>query len=154
MQSSSERMSRYAWLRRFADGDTSGMDFTRLDRAWTAVLDHSVRSDEELVVEYRRARALIFCSIYEGFGLPIVEAMHHGCPILCSRGTALAEVAGDAALQVDPLQVGEIEQGMRILASDAALRARLSSAGRARATRYRWSGCARRTIDALDELRA
>jgi alpha-1,3-rhamnosyl/mannosyltransferase len=111
-------------------------------------------SDEELVVEYRRARALIFCSLYEGFGLPLVEAMHHGCPVLCSRGTALAEVAGDAGLLVDPLEPGEIEQGMRALATDRALRERLSVAGRARAKRFTWVECARRTVDALRELGA
>lgn len=111
-------------------------------------------SDEELVVEYRQARALIFCSLYEGFGLPLVEAMQHGCPILCSRGTALAEVAGEAALLVDPCEVGEIEQGMRVLASDSDRCAKLSEAGRQRASRYTWSGCARRTIEALEELGA
>jgi alpha-1,3-rhamnosyl/mannosyltransferase len=111
-------------------------------------------SDEELVVEYRRARALVFCSLYEGFGLPIVEALHHGCPILCSRGTALAEVAGGAAILADPTEIGEIERGMRVLATDAGLRARLSRLGQARAPRFTWAGCARRTIDALEELRA
>jgi alpha-1,3-rhamnosyl/mannosyltransferase len=111
-------------------------------------------SEEELIREYRQARALVFCSLYEGFGLPVVEAMQHGCPVLCSRGTALAEVAGDAALLVDPLEIGEIERGMLALALDGGLRDRLSRAGRARATRFTWSGCARRTIDALEELGA
>jgi len=109
-------------------------------------------SDSELIVEYRRARALVFCSIYEGFGLPVVEAMSHGCPVLCSRGTALAEVAGDAALLVSPDDVGEIEQGMLRLALDPALRVRLAEVGRARAARFSWDECARRTIGALEEL--
>jgi glycosyltransferase involved in cell wall biosynthesis len=111
-------------------------------------------SDEELMVEYRRARALVFCSLYEGFGLPIAEAMHHGCPILCSAGTALAEVAGGAATLVDPLEVGEIESGMHRLAEDGGLCARLSLRGKQRAGNFTWAGCARRTIDALEELRA
>ena len=109
---------------------------------------------EELVAEYDHALGLVFCSLYEGFGLPIVEAMQHGCPVLCSRGTALAEVAGDAGLLVDPREPGEIEQGMRALATDRGLRERLSRAGRARAGRFTWVECARRTVDALQELGA
>jgi len=108
----------------------------------------------ELAAEYRNARALIFCSLYEGFGLPVVEAMRHGCPVLCSRGTALAEVAGEAALLAAPDQVGDIEAGMLRLIEDDALVDALAAAGRERARQFTWERCARRTIDALEEVLA
>jgi alpha-1,3-rhamnosyl/mannosyltransferase len=110
--------------------------------------------DEELAAEYRNARALVFCSLYEGFGLPIVEAMQHGCPVLCSRGTALAEVAADAAILADPRESGEIEQAMLRLNEDAQLRLLLARAGRQRAREFSWERCARRTIDALKDMAA
>lgn len=109
-------------------------------------------TDEELAAEYRNARALVFCSLYEGFGLPIVEAMQHGCPVLCSRGTALAEVAGDAAILADPRESGEIEQAMLRLGEDAQLRSVLARAGRQRAREFTWERCVRRTINALEDL--
>lgn len=111
-------------------------------------------TDGELVAEYRNARALVFCSLYEGFGLPVVEAMQQGCPVLCSRGTALAEVAAGAALLADPQETGEIEHAMLRLHEDAQLRSGLAGAGRLRAREFTWERCARRTIDALKELAA
>ena len=111
-------------------------------------------TDEELAVEYRQAAALVFCSLYEGFGLPIVEAMQHGCPVLCSRGTALAEVAADAAILVDPRESGEIEQAMLRLSEDTELRSLLARAGRQRAREFTWERCARITMDALRNLAA
>lgn len=102
--------------------------------------------------EYDRALALLFPSLYEGFGLPILEAMTRACPVLTSRGIATEEVAGDAALLVDPLDVGAIERGMRDLASDPGLRRRLSAAGPMRARRFSWDRCARATLEGLREL--
>ena len=109
-------------------------------------------SDEDLAREYASARALVFCSLYEGFGLPVVEAMAHGCPVLCSSGTALAEVGAGAALTVEPAEVGEIERGLLRMARDDALVRRLGAAGPVRAAQYSWGECARRTIDAIEEL--
>jgi alpha-1,3-rhamnosyl/mannosyltransferase len=109
-------------------------------------------SDEQLRNEYDRALALLFPSLYEGFGLPILEAMTRSCPVLTSRGIATEEVAGDAALLVDPLDVGAIERGMRDLARDPDLRRRLSEAGPSRARRFSWDRCARATLEGLREL--
>jgi len=82
-----------------------------------------------LMTLVRGARAVAFPSLYEGFGLPVLEAMSVGTPVLTSRAASLPEVAGDAALLVDPYRVDEIAQGIRRLDSDDALRAALAAAG-------------------------
>ena len=109
-------------------------------------------STEDLVAEYDRALGLVFCSLYEGFGLPILEAMSRGCPVITSRGTATEEVAGDAALLVDPLVTGEIEGAMARLHDDAGLRRSLAERGRTRVREFSWTRCAEATIDALREV--
>jgi len=86
--------------------------------------------------EYRKAIALVFPSLYEGFGLPALEAMASGCPVLTSRDIATAEVAGGAALLVNPLEIGDLERALRRLATDPSLRQRLATAGRARAKEF------------------
>jgi glycosyltransferase involved in cell wall biosynthesis len=84
----------------------------------------------------RGARAVLFPSIHEGFGLPVLEAMQLGTPVLTSATGALAEIAGDAALLVDPYDVGAITAGIRALDADAGLRERMSAAGPATAARF------------------
>jgi glycosyltransferase involved in cell wall biosynthesis len=84
----------------------------------------------------RGARALVFPSLYEGFGLPVLEAMQLGTPILTSNTSALPEVAGEAAVLVDPYDPLAIASGLRALDSDPALRARLSQAGPEQAARF------------------
>ncbi len=108
-------------------------------------------SPEELLKEYDRALALLFPSLYEGFGLPALEAMARGCPVLSSKGIATAEVTGDAALLVDPLQSGELERAMRRLVDDSSLRDRLAAAGRNRARSFTWEHGAAKTLEALRE---
>ena len=81
----------------------------------------------------RGAKAVAFPSLYEGFGLPALEAMMLGTPVLTSNTSSLPEVVGDAALKVDPYKTGEIAAALRQLDTDAALRARLSAAGIERA---------------------
>lgn len=82
------------------------------------------------------ALALIYPSLHEGFGMPVVEAMAHRVPVACSHTTALPEIADDAALLFDPLDIGEISRAMIALAADPALRERLVAAGRPRAARF------------------
>lgn len=94
--------------------------------------------DAQLAALYRGADALVFASLYEGFGLPAVEAMACGTPVLCSRGGALAEVTGHAALHVDPESVPDIAAGLERIVHDAPLRRRLREAGLRRARRYGW----------------
>jgi glycosyltransferase involved in cell wall biosynthesis len=84
----------------------------------------------------RGARGVLFPSIREGFGLPVLEAMQLGTPVLTSNQGALAEVAGDAGLLVDPYDVADIAAGIKALDGDAALRERLTAAGPRAAARF------------------
>lgn len=97
-------------------------------------LDHLPRA--LLLKLVRGARAVTFPSIYEGFGLPVLEAMQLGTPVLTSDISSLPEVAGDAALLVDPYDTAAIAAGLRALDADPTLRARLSAAGPVRARAF------------------
>ena len=95
-------------------------------------------SDAELAALYRGAVALLFPSLYEGIGLPMVEAMASGTPVLTSTTTSLSEVSGGAALLVDPESVDAIVSGIDRLWQDSALRADLCVRGLERAQAFRW----------------
>ena len=100
-------------------------------------------SDEELAALYRGARCLVYPSLYEGFGLPVLEAMACGTPVVTSRGGATEEVAGDAAVLVDPLDVDAIAAGItEALARGEELRAK----GLERAKAFSWDRVARETL--------
>jgi len=97
-------------------------------------------SDDELVRLYQTASATVFPSLWEGFGLPPVEAMACGCPVVVSRGTSLPEVCGDAARYVDPLSPGDIASGIEdVLGNPAGL----VEAGRRRAAQLTLEACVR-----------
>lgn len=99
-----------------------------------------------LVALYRSAALLVFPSLYEGFGLPIVEAMACGCPVVCSRTTACGEVAGDAALTFDPTDVNEIADCIATVLTNAARRQDLVARGLERAEQFTWTKCAAETL--------
>jgi glycosyltransferase involved in cell wall biosynthesis len=92
--------------------------------------------------------ASLFCymSLYEGFGLPVLEAMKCGAPVLASNTTSIPEVAGNAALLVDPLSTDEIREGMRRILADEAYREQLRELGRQRCQEFTWNETARRTL--------
>jgi glycosyltransferase involved in cell wall biosynthesis len=96
---------------------------------------------------YRRAVALAFPSLYEGFGLPILEAMGVGTPVVTSAFGAMAEVAGDAAELVNPYDIGSIRRGLERICSDAAYRDHLRERGIERAAQFTWQEAARKTVD-------
>jgi len=106
--------------------------------------------DAQLAAHYRGAVALVFPSLYEGFGLPVVEAMACGTPVLTSNLTALPETVGEGnALFVDPLSVEAITAGLDRLADDAALRADLRQRGLTRAAAFSWDRVAEKVGNAL-----
>jgi glycosyltransferase involved in cell wall biosynthesis len=101
--------------------------------------------DQDLPAFYGGATFLAFPSLYEGFGFPILEAMACGTPVMTSNGTSLAEVAGDAALLVNPLDERDLVRGMEELLGDPQLRARLRARGIMRARDFSWETCGRET---------
>lgn len=108
--------------------------------------------DEDVPLFYSAAELLTLPSIYEGFGLPIIEAMASGCPVLTSTGGACPEVAGDAALLVDPLNVDSISDGIYRGLTDRSLRADLRARGLARAREFPWERSARQTVELLESM--
>jgi len=101
---------------------------------------------------YRGATALVFPSLYEGFGLPIVEAMACGTPVITSNTTAMPEVAGDAALLVDPRSVEQISRAMEQIVTDTSLRQRLRDTGFRQARQFRWSKTAEMVHEVLSSV--
>lgn len=106
-------------------------------------------TDEELKALYLNALGLILPSFYEGFGLPILEAMHCGCPVLCARAASLPEVAGDAALFFDPMNARNIAETVDRIVLDPQLRNKLTQKGYQRAKKFSWRSTASQTMDAL-----
>jgi len=114
------------------------------------VLHLSAVTAEELPAVYRGAEFLAYPSLYEGFGLPPLEAMQSGTPVLTSNSSSLPEVVGDAALLVDPHLVEAIAAALVRLSSDASLRAELRARGLKRAALFSWQKCAAATRAAYE----
>lgn len=108
--------------------------------------------DAELRALLERARVFALPSLFEGFGIPVVEAMEAGVPVACSNAAALPEVAGGAALLFDPRRPEQLARCLEALCSDEALRRRLVEKGRANAARFSWRECARRTLSVYEAL--
>ncbi|MCI0439988.1 MAG: glycosyltransferase family 4 protein [Chloroflexi bacterium] len=107
---------------------------------------------EELVAFYNLADLFVLPSLYEGFGIPLLEAMACGCPAMVSNTGALPEVAGGAAMLVDPLDHDQIAHEMHRILTDDALRRKLSENGLLRAGEFSWQRCARQTLEVLNSL--
>jgi glycosyltransferase involved in cell wall biosynthesis len=99
---------------------------------------------------YRNAQALVFPSLYEGFGLPIVEAMASGCPVITSDGWSMRELAEGASLLVEPKDVTSIERAMTDIAVDEGLRQDLIAKGYERVKSFNWRNCALETLRVLE----
>jgi glycosyltransferase involved in cell wall biosynthesis len=106
----------------------------------------------DLPVVYNAAEAFVYPSIFEGFGLPVVEAMACGLPVLTSYGSSLQEVAGDAALLVDPFSEESIAQGLANLLGDSSLRVRLGQAGLARSATFSFQRTAEQTMRVYENV--
>lgn len=128
-------------LRRACAPDTKGR----------VVLTGPVQS-HELPILYKSSLALVMPSLYEGFGLPILEAMACGTPVACSRGSSLSEVAGDAAFFFDPYSVDEIADAMLRLWREPSLRRSSIERGFQRVGHFSWQKTAQETLKVLGEL--
>jgi glycosyltransferase involved in cell wall biosynthesis len=102
---------------------------------------------------YGGAVCLVHPSLFEGFGIPLIEAMHVGCPILAADGTGLSEVAGDAALLFDPRDPEVIARALATMAGDAQCAAELARRAQARASLFSAAAMARRTLDLFERVR-
>ncbi len=102
---------------------------------------------------FSRARIFAFPSLDEGFGMPVLDAMARGVPVVSSRRSAIPEVAGDAALLVDPEDVEELGTALSRLAGDEGLRQDLARKGRERAAEFTWEAAVERTWNVYQELR-
>jgi len=111
-------------------------------------------SDEMLPAIYSAAEILAFPSLYEGFGLPILEAMACGTPVVASRSSCLPEVAEGAALMVEPTNVDGLSMALEQLLADAEQRARLIKQGRQRASEYTWHVAAERLLEVYQRVAA
>jgi glycosyltransferase involved in cell wall biosynthesis len=110
--------------------------------------------DEDLPALYSLAEDFAFPSLYEGFGLPVLEAMACGAPVICSNTSSLPEVAGAAAIQIAPTDVAAWTHALKQLSADAALRASLRERGLKQAARFSWETTARQTYAVYQEAYA
>ncbi|OZB57836.1 MAG: hypothetical protein B7X31_14400 [Thiomonas sp. 13-66-29] len=101
---------------------------------------------------YAAAALFAYPSLYEGFGLPVLEAFASGVPVLTSNVSSLPEVSGGAALEVDPYSVDAIAEGMRALLDDAAMREHHAILGLERAKAFSWARCAEQTLAVYRQL--
>jgi glycosyltransferase involved in cell wall biosynthesis len=109
--------------------------------------------DADLPSLYRNAALFAFPSLYEGFGLPVLEAMACGVPVVCSDASSLPEVAGDAALLVHPFDADGLSDAMARVLEDADLRLEMVACGLAQAAQFNWERAARQLLDTFDAVR-
>jgi glycosyltransferase involved in cell wall biosynthesis len=138
-----------------------GDEISKLPALRRAVHEHKLHKhvrflgylpDETLAVLYRLAEVFVFPSLYEGFGLPPLEAMACGTPVVTSNVSSLPEVTGDAAVLVDPYEVESIAEGMERVLTNPALSAALRTKGVARAREFSWERSVARTRELYREV--
>jgi len=132
-------VGREGWDSDVADGLKTGRYGDKI--SWLQYLDLS-----DLYTVVSLAKSLVFPSLHEGFGLPVLEAMAAGTPVITSNNTSLPEVAGEAALLVDPLDVTDIANAMLKVVSDVLLADTLKAKGVTRARQFTWERCAEETV--------
>ena len=125
-------------------------DFIKKERMADKAIFLDQVSDNQLCYLYKRARALVYPSFCEGFGLPILEAMDCGLPVITSNISSLPEVAGEAAFLIDPFDPNQIAKAMEKIAQDDKLRQYLSQVGRARAQEFSWEKTAGNFLEIIE----
>lgn len=110
-------------------------------------------SDEDLPAIYKKALCFVLPSLYEGFGLPVLEAMKYGCPVIASNTSSLPEAGGDAALYVNPLDVEDIAKNLESIIQNSELRQKLIKKGYEQVKKFSWEKTARETLTALEGLK-
>lgn len=129
--------------------------FASVERAESDGVEYLGRvSDDELARLYRGALAFAFPSLYEGFGIPPLEAQASGTPVVAARASSLPEVLGDSAVWVDPFDEADIARGLALVADDPQLREELRAKGFANARRFSWPQSAERVNALIDEMLA
>ena len=129
-----------------AKGWNCQKDIMLMKQHWPHIEMLGYVPDKNLPELYRRATCLIYPSLYEGFGLPVIEAMACGCPVITSNLSSLPEIAGDAAIQINPYNTDELAGAMIRLAGDQSLQRELANSGLKRSTEFTWDHCARQTL--------
>lgn len=110
-------------------------------------------SDDDLPAFYKNAVCFVLPSLYEGFGLPILEAMKYGCPVVTSNVSSLPEAGGDAALYVNPLDVKDIKKNLELIIQNSELREKLIKKGYEQVKKFSWEKTARETLKTLESIR-
>jgi glycosyltransferase involved in cell wall biosynthesis len=138
----------------FGGGGFTAEERTTLDRLGIAdQVQHHTGSDSDLAACYRQALGFVCPSKYEGFGLPVLEAMAHGCPVACSRAGALPEVAGECARYFDPENIESIAEALRELAEGPEAFRDCRAAAVDRSRTFAWHRTAERTLQAYRGVR-
>jgi glycosyltransferase involved in cell wall biosynthesis len=142
------------WDSRDSELIIAGGDFSKVFQEQGYPLPKNARrvgylQDSELRALYQRAAGFIFPSLYEGFGLPPLEAMTCGCPVLCSNASSLPEVGGDAVLYFDPSNAAQLAGLMEKLVVDLDLQEKLKRKGACQAEKFSWQSAARETWEVL-----
>jgi len=113
---------------------------------------HESGADDELVLRYKTAAAFVYPSLYEGFGIPPLEAMSWGCPVACSTGGSIPEVVGDAGIYFDPNSSVEICNAIERIVTTPSLQAELRARGYLRIQNFSWDRCAAETVGVYQSL--
>ena len=149
-----------AWQAANGDSETAlalaGARGWLFDEAWLAgarnVHETGYISATDKAALLAGATALVLPSLYEGFGMPVIEAMHCGTPVIASNTSSLPELVGEAGLLVDPLDAAAIAAAMRRVSDDEALRRTLAQRGREQARRFSWQSAAAQVLEAFADL--
>jgi glycosyltransferase involved in cell wall biosynthesis len=132
-------------------GSFSLSEFIQKNNLQSCVHLFQHQTDSELCALYAHAQALVLVSLYEGFGLPLVEAMQWGLPLIASNTSSVVEIAGNAALLVDPLDTDAITQALNQMTGDPATRAKLADNSRIRGQQFSWEEAASKIMNVIVE---